>query len=88
MRGRREYTVEGAQPQAEFEEYGKGKLVGIERTVSLSGVINMFVLALDEVHTTVRVNVRYVAQKRNVVHDRRRNRRSCRSRRSVVHSCF
>jgi hypothetical protein len=70
MRGRRDYTVEGAQPQAEFEEYGKGKLVGIERTVSLSGVINIFVLAVDEVHTTVRVNVRYVAQKRNVVHDR------------------
>lgn len=70
MRGRRDYTIEGAQPQAAFEQVAQGKLLGVERSVTLSGVINIFVLATDASHTSVRVNVRYVAQKRSVIHDR------------------
>lgn len=70
MRGRRDYSIDGAQPQAMFEEFGQGKIFGIERTVTLTGVVNIFVLAVDSSHTSVRINVRYVAQKRNVVHDR------------------
>ena len=69
LRGRRTYTVEGAQPQALFEEYAKGKILGVERSVALTGVINIFVISIDQTHTSVRLNVRYVVAKRNVIHD-------------------
>lgn len=62
LRGRREYSFDGASAHATFETLSDGTLMQIERNVSLSGKFNILTTSLSEHSSRVKVTTRYVPQ--------------------------
>lgn len=69
LRGRRDYSFEGASANETYETFERGTLFGIDRTVRLSGGVNIFIVAASDDRAIVRVNARYALQKHIVLHD-------------------
>ena len=60
LRGRRDYSNEGAAPYAKYEFLQDGTLTNIERSVALSGKFNILVTSPTDSTSRVKVTARFV----------------------------
>jgi len=60
MRGRRDYSFDGAAPYAKYESLDKSTLMTLERNLSLSGKFNILVTEPTEESSRIKVTTRYV----------------------------
>lgn len=60
LRGRRDYSVDGAAPYAKYEYLNDGTLTNIERSTTLSGKLNILVTAPTDTASKVKVTARFV----------------------------
>lgn len=63
MRGRRDYAFDAASPREHYEIIDHGVIAGMDRSLDVSGKINIFVSTQQKTTTRVKVTARYVVTK-------------------------